>query len=255
VTGLGASEARIGIELFGPFATRAAIACTGKPYDTAEVFAQGDGTLRTPAVRIRDAGFYTYRAHLAGTDLIAETTTECPVESETALARPLIITGRNDVTGVQRWSATDPLAPTRVRVANLGIDAPVSPAGIDVKAGVLDVPAAISRLGWWLDGRLPGDAAGAVLIAGHVDSATAGAGALFRLKDARSGDLIQVTTRNGRTFTYRVTSVKTMAKADLPTSIYSRSGKPRLVLVTCGGPFDASIRHYRDNVVVTAVPA
>jgi len=27
------------------------------------------------------------------------------------------------------------------------------------------------------------------------------------------------------------------------------------VLVTCGGPFDASIGHYRDNVVVTAVPA
>jgi hypothetical protein len=25
--------------------------------------------------------------------------------------------------------------------------------------------------------------------------------------------------------------------------------------VTCGGPFDAAIGHYRDNVVVTAVPA
>jgi hypothetical protein len=255
VSGLGSSEAKIGVELFGPFATRAAISCTGKPYDTAEIYAQGDGTLKTPAVRIRDAGFYAYRERLVGTDLIAETVTDCAAESETGLARPEIITGRNDVTGSRSYAAADPLTPTRVQVAKLGIDAPVSPAGIDVKAGVLDVPAAISRLGWWLDGRLPGDAAGAVLIAGHVDSATAGAGALFRLKDARSGDLIQVTTRNGRTFTYRVTSVKTMAKADLPTSIYSRSGKPRLVLVTCGGPFDASIRHYRDNVVVTAVPA
>jgi len=28
-----------------------------------------------------------------------------------------------------------------------------------------------------------------------------------------------------------------------------------LRLVTCGGEFDASRRHYRDNVVVTAVPA
>ena len=29
----------------------------------------------------------------------------------------------------------------------------------------------------------------------------------------------------------------------------------RLVLVTCGGPFDQAAGHYRDNIVVTAVPA
>jgi hypothetical protein len=255
VTGLGGSEAKIGVQLFGPFATEAAIRCTGTPYATAEVYAKGDGTVRTPAVRVEKAGFYTYRLHLVGTDLIAEATTECPIASETSLARPLIITGRNDVTGLRRWGAADPLTPARVKVANLGIDAPVSPAGIDVKNGVLDVPAAISRLGWWLDGRTPGSGTGAVLIAGHVDSATAGAGALFRLKDARAGDVIQVATRNGRTFSYRVTSVKTMLKKDLPPDVYSRTGRARLVLVTCGGPFDTASGHYRDNVVVTAVPA
>jgi hypothetical protein len=46
-----------------------------------------------------------------------------------------------------------------------------------------------------------------------------------------------------------------MPKEKLPTDIYSRRGRPRLVLVTCGGPFDEATRHYRDNVVVTAVPA
>ena len=64
-----------------------------------------------------------------------------------------------------------------------------------------------------------------------------------------------MTTKNGRTFAYRVISVQTMPKQNLPTGIFSRNGGPRLVLVTCGGPFDASVRHYRDNVVVTAVPA
>ncbi len=34
-----------------------------------------------------------------------------------------------------------------------------------------------------------------------------------------------------------------------------RRGRPRLVLVTCGGPFDRVAGHYRDNVVLTAVPA
>jgi sortase family protein len=255
VSGLGSSEARIGVQLYGPFATRAAIKCTGTPYDTAEVYAHGDGVVTTPGVRLKEAGFYTYVERLVGTDLIAEATTVCGEVSETALARPLVITGRNDATGRQSWAAADPPTPVRVRIEGLGIDAPVSPAGIDLKAGVLDVPAPISRLGWWLDGRLPGSKSGAVLIAGHVDSATAGAGALFHLKDARPGDRIQVTSTNGRTFGYRVTSVKTMPKQDLPPSIYSRSGPARLVLVTCGGPFDAGSRHYRDNVVVTAVPA
>ncbi|HEY4630433.1 MAG TPA: hypothetical protein VIG96_03950 [Blastococcus sp.] len=32
------------------------------------------------------------------------------------------------------------------------------------------------------------------------------------------------------------------------------SGEPRLVLVSCGGPFDRTLRRYTDNVVVSAVP-
>jgi len=57
------------------------------------------------------------------------------------------------------------------------------------------------------------------------------------------------------TCTYRVTSVRFYLKSNLPTNIYSTTGAPRLVLVTCGGPFIESAGHYRDNVVLTAVPA
>jgi hypothetical protein len=46
-----------------------------------------------------------------------------------------------------------------------------------------------------------------------------------------------------------------MVKAQLPTNIWSQKGRNHLVLVTCGGPFDNATGHYRDNVVVTAVPA
>jgi hypothetical protein len=65
---------------------------------------------------------------------------------------------------------------------------------------------------------------------------------------------VEVTTTSGRTFTYRVTSVRTYPKNALPTSVYSRTGPARLVLVTCGGPFDTASGHYRDNIVVTALP-
>ena len=253
VTGLGESEARIGVELFGPFATREAIRCTGEPYWTGEVFAQGDGTLRTALVELRQAGFYTYREHLVGSELIADTRTECGEVAETALARPLILTGRNERVVQVRAAAVGPLAPARVRMQARDVDAPVFPSGIDVRGGALAAPDNIDRLGWWLDGADLGSQNGSVLIAGHVDSARAGPGALFRLDEARRGDRIQVTARNGRVFGYRVTSVQRFLKAQLPTAIYSRAGRHRLVLVTCGGPFIESDGAYRDNIVVTAV--
>ena len=56
------------------------------------------------------------------------------------------------------------------------------------------------------------------------------------------------------TFAYRVVSVRAYPKSELPADVYSVRGPPRLVLVTCGGPFDRAARHYRDNIVVTAVP-
>ena len=68
------------------------------------------------------------------------------------------------------------------------------------------------------------------------------------------GDAVDVVARDGRTFTYRIVSVRNVAKADLPADVYSRQGPPRLVLVTCGGVFDAERHHYSDNVVVVAVP-
>jgi hypothetical protein len=253
VQGLGESEARIGVELFGPFATREGIRCTGEPFWTGEIFARGDGTLRTPPVELQQAGFYTYREHLVGSELVADARTECGEVLQTALARPLILTGQNERVVQARAAAPGPLAPARVRLRARGIDAPVFPAAIDVRAGALAAPANIGRLGWWLDGSDLGSETGSVLIAGHVDSARAGPGALVRLHEARRGDRIQVTARNGRVFDYRVTSVQTVPKPQLPTRIYSRAGRHRLVLVTCGGPFVQSEGAYRDNVIVTAV--
>jgi len=75
------------------------------------------------------------------------------------------------------------------------------------------------------------------------------------LKAQVGGDIVVVTAVDGRTFRYRVTATREMRKADLPTDIWSQTGPARLVLVTCGGPFDQATSHYRDNIVVTAVPA
>jgi sortase (surface protein transpeptidase) len=142
----------------------------------------------------------------------------------------------------------------RIRIAALGIDAAVTSSAIDLEQGVLGIPSDIHRVGWWRDGALPGDGRGTVLVAGHVDSARAGAGAFFRLGTARVGTEVRLATRGGGSFAYRVTSVRTYAKSELPTGVFRRTGPARLVLVTCGGPFDAATGHYRDDVVVIAEP-
>lgn len=255
VQGLGKTAARITATLYGPFATRATVGCTGAPAGTTSVTARGDGTVTTPGLRVARAGFYVFRERLLGSPLVSGVLSSCSDQSEVTLAAPLVITGRGDVTREVRRSGAGSLTPTRIRLASLGIDAAVSPVGIDLGAGILGVSPDIHRTGWWKDGALPGDRSGAVLIAGHVDSATAGAGAFFRLHQARAGDRIELRTAGGRTFAYRVVTVRSYPKANLPTSVWSRRGPARLVVVTCGGPFDQATRHYRDNVVVTAVPA
>jgi sortase (surface protein transpeptidase) len=166
----------------------------------------------------------------------------------------MIITGRGDVTTEVLVKAGGP-APTTLEIPSLGIAAPVSPIGIDLATGDLGVSPDIHKLGWWRDGAAPGAGSGSVLIAGHVDSATAGAGALFPLKNARTGALVEITMSDGQTVRYSVVSVRLYPKKDLPLDVYSQTGPPRLVVVTCGGPFDTATRHYDDNVILTAVPA
>ena len=129
-------------------------------------------------------------------------------------------------------------------MASRGIDAPVYAVDIDTRPeiGALAIPKDIDRVGWWRDGAAPGDARGTILLAGHIDSAKRGAGAFYGLKSARRGDTISVSTDDGKLRTYRVSTVRRVRKAALPGSIYTRSGPRRLVLVTCGGPFDEAHR-------------
>ncbi len=144
--------------------------------------------------------------------------------------------------------------PARLRLPRLGIDAPVVAVTVDAD-GLLAVPEDPHRLGWWRGGATPGDPQGSVVIDGHVDSATSGPGALFRLGDSRPGDDVVLTDDRGHTTTYVVVGLRRYAKASLPVAdVFARDVEPRLVLVTCGGAFDPASRHYADNVVAYAVP-
>jgi hypothetical protein len=145
-----------------------------------------------------------------------------------------------------------PTVPLRLRIPALGVQAPI----VAVRAsgdGALAVPGDPRDVGWWTGGAAPGDPQGTVVLDGHVDTAQYGAGALFRLADLPPGAGVVVTASAGVT-RYRVEARRVYAKASLPSQIFNASGPPRLVLVTCGGPFDPKTMHYADNVVVFATP-
>lgn len=144
--------------------------------------------------------------------------------------------------------------PARIVAPTIGVDAAVVEVGVDPD-GLMTVPGDVATAGWYRHGPVPG-APGSAVIAGHVDSRTQGRGAFFELGALALGDEIVVVDADGQETTWTVTARETFAKASLPVAdLYDRSGSPRLVLITCGGDFDAAARSYRSNVVVVAQPA
>lgn len=148
--------------------------------------------------------------------------------------------------------------PTRLAIASIGADAPVFPVGDP--GGVLLPPANIQTLGWWEAGVAPGAPRGTSVLVGHVDGRNAAGvpvvGALFYLDRTPLGATAVVRTTSGKVLNYVLVARRLYTKAALPTrAIFVRTGPPRLVVVTCGGPFDPATRHYQDNVVAYFVPA
>ncbi|MGY1605070.1 class F sortase [Geodermatophilus sp. SYSU D00815] len=150
--------------------------------------------------------------------------------------------------------ATAVPAPVRLTVPSLGIDAPVEPVGV-APDGRMQIPDDVDVAGWYRFGPPPGSGGNAVL-AGHVDDTEQGLGALAPLRGAAAGTEVLVGDGAGATTRWRVVSRELLPKQQLPLdALFAREGPPRLVLVTCGGPFDAASGSYRDNVVVVAEPA
>ena len=96
---------------------------------------------------------------------------------------------------------------------------------------------------------------GSAVLAGHVDDAEQGLGAMAPLREAAVGDEIMVTDADGATTRWRVVARELIRKQVAPAGPAVRPhGPPRLTLITCGGPFLPEFRSYRDNVVVVAEP-
>lgn len=140
--------------------------------------------------------------------------------------------------------------PVRVEIADQDIAAPIVAVGT-ARDGSLELPA-VDEVGWWIGGAAPTDSQGSIVLAGHVDDRT-GPGALYTLDRIGEGAVIDVTTQTATT-SYAVVGVHQYRKQKLPADLFRADGPLRLVVITCGGPFDYATGHYRDNLVVIATP-
>jgi hypothetical protein len=171
------------------------------------------------------------------------------------------ITAPRDV-GVVPPPAASPVAaelvvsPNRIVIPRLHSSAPIVPVGTE-PSGALQIPLNPKVAGWWRYGAKPGARVGTAIIAGHINYAGV-EGALARIGTLNPGDLVYVyglVAGQQKRIEFRVTGVRTYVKKTLPyKEIFSQQVAGRLVVVTCGGPFDASTGNYLDNIVAYAVP-
>ncbi|MEA2478707.1 MAG: hypothetical protein QOJ07_629 [Thermoleophilaceae bacterium] len=150
--------------------------------------------------------------------------------------------------GAPATAQVRPGLPRHIAIPDAGVSAQVD--GLDAQPTGLELPRS-GRAGWWRGGPRPGEPGRAVIV-GHLDS-THAADVFARVPYLKPGQPIGVLDSAGRQHLYRVVGVTRVEKANFPTeAVYGRTTRPVLVLITCGGPYDRALGHYRDNVLVYA---
>jgi hypothetical protein len=140
--------------------------------------------------------------------------------------------------------------PTRVAIPKLHIASGLMDLG-KAADGTMQVPPNADVVGWYTGAPTPG-ALGPAILAGHEDF-NGQDGAFADLKDLVPGDQITVNRQDGSLAIFAVTKVEQRAKTAFPTAeVYGPINHAGLRLITCGGEFDSTSGHYKDNVIVFA---
>ena len=141
--------------------------------------------------------------------------------------------------------------PVGIRISDIRVDDEVVPVGVEAD-GSFEVPA-VNEVGWYRFGSNAGDP-GSTVLAAHISYD--GVDGVFRhLSSVSPGARVEIEMADGAVVEYRVVEMAEYDKAELPVDdLFSEFGDDRLVLITCGGTFNPSLRSYDSNVVVHAVP-
>jgi LPXTG-site transpeptidase (sortase) family protein len=132
----------------------------------------------------------------------------------------------------------------------LGVKAPIVRVGVDAKTNSMVTPRNARDVAWLDQGPFPGVQQNAVL-AGHKNW-SGRTGSFDGLARLRNGDPV-VVTFGARTWTFKIVWVRLYDPRNAPVDkLMGLTSAPSVTLITCGGAFDRSIRHYRGRVIARA---
>ena len=121
--------------------------------------------------------------------------------------------------------------------------------------GALELPPDPARMGWWTGGSQAGAPYGSVVLAGHLDSVRFGIGFSALMAELDVGEEVVLSDADqAQTYVVSKRYLQPRASGTALAGLFSDSGAPRLVLITCGGTYDRDARAYSDNLVVEARP-
>ncbi|EXF25139.1 peptidase C60 [Nesterenkonia sp. AN1] len=144
--------------------------------------------------------------------------------------------------------------PAQLLYPGIDADIPVEPRGV-AEDGQMDIPDDAAQAAWYEYGKAPADQVGTTVISAHAGSQETPVGPLYALKDSRPGEEVTVLDEAGVAHHYEVTQVEQLGKDGLDFAPYfERTGKHRLVLITCGGQWIDERGSYADNIIVVAEP-
>lgn len=139
-------------------------------------------------------------------------------------------------------------APNQLVIGKLGVDTQLTTLGLtDDNEHEVPPDTTPEVAGWYEGGPAPGEIGPAILL-GHING-DGKPGIFEKLPDLVVGDEVVV---DGKVF--KVYETTWAPKNNFPADkVYAKTTEPELRLITCGGDFDQSTGHYKDNFIVYAV--
>jgi flagellar basal body L-ring protein FlgH len=147
------------------------------------------------------------------------------------------------------------VAPADFTLSRLGISSSLIPVGVAAD-GSMAVPSVHTpkQAGWFEPGPEPGQKGPAVIV-GHIDGDHI-PGVFYKLREARVGDAITVSLKDGKKLGFVVYKTESVSKDGFPADrVFGYTADSELRLITCGGEFDSAARSYKNNTVVYAKAA
>ncbi|GAA1097995.1 hypothetical protein GCM10009668_14180 [Nocardioides dubius] len=241
--------------LYGPASKRSSTMCTPANLAGTVKFTARNGTHRTPAVKVRKPGVYTWVVTIKTKDG-STLSHKCGLASETTTVQrqaygPIDIeTGRSADVQARFIGSAGALTAAAMGTKN----APLVTVGLNKREMI--IPKGVKEIGWLNRSAAFGDLIGTAVVAAHVSDNSDRSMAFRNLTKLKKGKVVTI-KKGGKTYRYKVTSTAKFSRdkgRGIPKRYFKTTGEHRLVLVTCTDKvtYKNGRFHYTNNLVVTA---